>query len=747
MLEDLNLWECVVYTGDIKCASMLFESMIDLYKSEKGIPEMTKKDHSKLARIMIRNLRNSLHIACALGHAEMLDFIIQICSRNRRKGGLLLEEEADEESVHIYNFKKTIIKKVRHCWKHLPINFAILHNKGNVLSKLASKVRVVESEGRSIRIWKAKDNWTMQDEEFVIKVSVQELARWILYSSVFGANEVMMVLVEFFSSENRLINELDEGKVFLWGFIHGQVMIRFLEQFEGYAKEWCPRFQFLLTEKANVREWFDNRDLENSFDYFIEELSKLFRGNKMVLKFDRIRQLCFIAYLFHKGGISSFPFEKHQLIFPDEDNKRFLHEMNWLPSLHLRGSTDLTIGERSLEICNKNYLKQIVNFLSIEAHDTHSLYDLVAKDAGLQTSFPLPFVSFILAYMLKSSILNFALVFERYPSKRVIEFTKLKRFTRVLNEHLRIIKQRSFGINLLLIDYVSIMSAIWSLFKPNTQRILCDNKEFQDFVEEAQKLTISARKALLNVSSVAVTSLQVSFPRGAPRWEWEGFDWRFKASDVLEEVHDFSHHIEAHYQRKMGPQLLIEILEKFIVPYFSASSPIRLANMEQAFGCSADTWHCLFAKSLNVDATWFDAACYFFQEISLNFLKNADKTTARYTVFSLSKLLSNPPKDSASISILKKIVMCNMPNESYTFRREQLKKWLFFMLVVHKKLSKQSLRRKSCLRLIDAANATIWVALLSERNQTIPEYSFEKLVKCLPIAPLIKQKMLEAFLG
>ena len=68
--------------------------MIETYKSQRGIPKMKKQNHVELAKILFKSLRTSLHIACALGDAQM-DFLIQICSRNQKHGTHLLELLAD----------------------------------------------------------------------------------------------------------------------------------------------------------------------------------------------------------------------------------------------------------------------------------------------------------------------------------------------------------------------------------------------------------------------------------------------------------------------------------------------------------------------------------------------------------------------------------------------------------------------------------------------------------------------------
>ena len=93
----------------------------------------------------------------------------------------------------------------------------------------------------------------MQDEKFVITISKYELAHWIQYSSVFGANEVMEILIQYFSYESTLLYELDEKRVFLWGLIHGNVMISLVQQFVCYTKVWEEYFmeEFFISEKLS----------------------------------------------------------------------------------------------------------------------------------------------------------------------------------------------------------------------------------------------------------------------------------------------------------------------------------------------------------------------------------------------------------------------------------------------------------------------------------------------------------------
>ena len=168
-------------------------------------------------------------------------------------------------------------------------------------------------------------------------------------------------------------------------------------------------------------------DIQNSFNYLLVELRNLFQGNQVnLLNFDRIRRIYFIAYLFHKGGISTFPFEKHQLISPYQEHKKFLREMNWWPSLHFLELTVQTHQQISLETFDEYYITEMVNFLGLEENIANSECDLLAT-TELNEPFPLPFTDFILAYLLKSAISIIPLLFERYPPVLIIDFKKFIR--------------------------------------------------------------------------------------------------------------------------------------------------------------------------------------------------------------------------------------------------------------------------------------------------------------------------------
>ena len=132
--QDFNLLECVSYTGDVQSAMILFTGLIDLYQSEKAIEQMTRQNHIELANLIFPCLRNSLHITCGLGHWEVFDFLINICTRAGNCAWNLLTTDAMERP-HMKKFKKRIICKLQP-WRDWPINFVILHNNGEFFSKL-----------------------------------------------------------------------------------------------------------------------------------------------------------------------------------------------------------------------------------------------------------------------------------------------------------------------------------------------------------------------------------------------------------------------------------------------------------------------------------------------------------------------------------------------------------------------------------------------------------------------------------
>ena len=416
--------------------------------------------------------------------------------------------------------------------------------------------------------------------------------------------------------------------------------------------------------------------------------------------------------------------------------------MSWWPSLHLQALTVQTKQQISFDKFDEYFITEMGNFLALEENIRNSKYDLMAK-TELNASLRFPFVGFILAYMLKSGIFNFPLLFERYPSVLVIEFKKLNRLISILSEYLLGIGLRSFGIHCLLIGDTPIISLILQLLRQNTHRLLCDDKDFPVLVAQLQELTIKARKRLLNVNTVSIISLEGFLPSGASAGIWSPIKWEFYISDVLDELSDFSLHSRDHYQSNGGPHLLLEILEKFIAPYLDASNPIRDRISEDAYSRCCETWETIFLIPFNVKNPCLGAALYFLKEVSRLFLINAEIGLGRNTLFALQKLLPRLEQQGTFSANAR----CILHKDSCIWGTEHLRKWLDFIGIVHKKMSNTGLTRVSWLSLRDATNVTIWASLLAERNQTNEDRSFSQLVSMLPIAPLIKKKMIETFLA
>ena len=77
--EDLNLCECVAFTVDMKCANILYEELINLYKSQNAMTHLKQNDQSRFAKILQDRLRNAFHYACALGNYNVFDFLLVKC--------------------------------------------------------------------------------------------------------------------------------------------------------------------------------------------------------------------------------------------------------------------------------------------------------------------------------------------------------------------------------------------------------------------------------------------------------------------------------------------------------------------------------------------------------------------------------------------------------------------------------------------------------------------------------------------
>ena len=69
---------------------------------------------------------------------------------------------------------------------------------------------------------------------------------------------------------------MDEKRVILWGLLHGNVMISLVQQFECYAKVWEQYFveEFIISASHSETEWFDNNDIQNSFNYAFSRRDK-----------------------------------------------------------------------------------------------------------------------------------------------------------------------------------------------------------------------------------------------------------------------------------------------------------------------------------------------------------------------------------------------------------------------------------------------------------------------------------------
>ena len=89
--EDLNLWECVAFSGDLECAKIYYEELSKLFKSTYSITDMDESDQIWFARLLQERLRNALHYGCALAHSDVFDFLLAKCFPAGENAGYLVK--------------------------------------------------------------------------------------------------------------------------------------------------------------------------------------------------------------------------------------------------------------------------------------------------------------------------------------------------------------------------------------------------------------------------------------------------------------------------------------------------------------------------------------------------------------------------------------------------------------------------------------------------------------------------------
>ena len=108
--KGVNLLECFAYTGDLQGVSNFFKRLVELYQSLNEIKEMSRRNQLEFAKLIIPYLKNTLHITCALGHWDVFDFIIKICSRAGTDAFSLLTKQAQMNEPQIQKFKKNYLQ-------------------------------------------------------------------------------------------------------------------------------------------------------------------------------------------------------------------------------------------------------------------------------------------------------------------------------------------------------------------------------------------------------------------------------------------------------------------------------------------------------------------------------------------------------------------------------------------------------------------------------------------------------------
>ena len=289
---------------------------------------MTQTQHSELAKYLVEGGRNALHIACALGHWDVFEFILDRCSHTGMKANYLLARSA----FHLRQFEnlqKTITSQLK--FKSRPIGFAILHNKGEFVAKLMRNVRVLEKAPTYIALTRSNGK---QKDDWIIEISPPELGYWIECCAIFGAYDAINPIVGNFTREIETLfvkgKSVNTKNIFKWAFIHGQLMITPLEKFISQTTE--IEESLVNFGEGQIRILFGNSEVLNAYEYFLMELRRLFseREKKIANDLFMMKRLCFIADIFYRAGFSSFPFEEHSLIVHDVETAKYIREMNCL---------------------------------------------------------------------------------------------------------------------------------------------------------------------------------------------------------------------------------------------------------------------------------------------------------------------------------------------------------------------------------------------------------------------------------
>ena len=110
------------------------------------------------------------------------------------------------------------------------IHFALMLNKGEFVSRLLDKVSLVESNFYSIELSAAAEDFS-----WALTITEHELEKWIRCCAIFGAHDALKAIVTKFSGRIKSIFLKDQGvdtvPIFKWTFIHGEEMIKILEEF------------------------------------------------------------------------------------------------------------------------------------------------------------------------------------------------------------------------------------------------------------------------------------------------------------------------------------------------------------------------------------------------------------------------------------------------------------------------------------------------------------------------------------
>ena len=152
--EGLNLLESIAFTGDLECAKILYEELLELIKFQFASSDITGEDldQIRVAFILVEHFRGALRVTAALGHWALFDFLFK--KAYRVEPLIYRVERSGNESVHLKMLERTLIyhQISRSCM----IDFALIHNKEEFVSELVKKTSLTWFTSHPINVIRKK---------------------------------------------------------------------------------------------------------------------------------------------------------------------------------------------------------------------------------------------------------------------------------------------------------------------------------------------------------------------------------------------------------------------------------------------------------------------------------------------------------------------------------------------------------------------------------------------------------------